>query len=86
MAIEWRQRLQFASQNPGIEVPGSIFDLVAGMLSCADGEDLVQFFKCECLGLRDEHQDQEPEDEAPDSIPGKRSLRLEGCKKMWPTE
>jgi hypothetical protein len=43
--VKLGERLQLLAKYPNTEVPGSILELVRGMLPCGDGEDLIQLFQ-----------------------------------------
>jgi hypothetical protein len=43
--VKLGERLQLLAKNPNTEVPGSILELVRGMLPRRDGEDLIQLFQ-----------------------------------------
>ena len=75
--IERRQRLKALSQHVGLEMPPSIFELVARMSPRWHREHLIQFFERESFGLWNEQQDEDPSDQAPSCIPAEGTLGFE---------
>jgi len=69
-------------QDPDSEMPDRVSQLVAHMLARADAKHLIELFKGQGLGLRNEQQDETPKDQTPCSVPGKGTLGLEGCQEI----
>lgn len=85
-AIEWWQWLEFLSEHPCSEMPNCIPDLITCMLSCRNGEDLIQLFERESFCLWNIKQNEEPQDHTPRRIPTKSTLRFERAQQEWPSE
>lgn len=55
--IKWRHRLQPSSQDPNLETPEGLTNLIRCMVPRSLREHLVKFFKSTCFGLGHEKQD-----------------------------
>ena len=75
--VQRRERLDAHAEDVALDVARERLELVRGVHAGGHGEDLVELFERERLGLGDEEQDEDEADDVPAGVPPEGALRLE---------